>query len=199
MLKYSLDEVLELLNRLRRGENVDRELTFILSELKLNFLVKLIEAYYCTPEVYKEYILDTIIRIVKDLKDKYSVIVEDVRVPCFEVLRRGLKPIAIVEIASREYIVLADSRGKLYFMRVNSKSPKTIPERVIREAMRILDERGELDFDILKDRTGKYTEAALAILALAKLYEDKYEVVYDEYGYPVKLRRKNESNLESSK
>ena len=125
-----------------------------------------------------------------DIKEKYSFAIEEVKVPSFDFLRRGLRPIAVVEIASREYIVLSDEREKLYFMRVDSKSPRTIPERVIKEAYKILNERGELDFDLLKDRTGKYTEAALAILALAKLHEDKYEVVYDKYGYPIKLRRR---------
>ena len=190
LIKYTLSEVMNLLKKLHEGEDVANELLFVLSQMKLNFIVKLVEAYIQAPKEYKNEIYNTILRILSDMKEKYSIIIEEVRVHGFDFLRRGLKPIAVVEIANREYIVLSDEREKLYFMRVDSKSPRTIPERVIKEAYRILNERGELDFDLLKDRTGKYTEAALAILALAKLHEDAYEVIYDKYGYPVKLRKR---------
>ena len=190
LFKYTLDEVIDLLRDLHKGKDVSNELLFILSQMKLSFIIKLIEAYTQAPREYKDTIFNTILTILNDIKEKYSFAIEEVKVPSFDFLRRGLRPIAVVEIASREYIVLSDEREKLSFMRVDSKSPRTIPERVIKEAYKILNERGELDFDLLKDRTGKYTEAALAILALAKLHEDKYEVVYDKYGYPIKLRRR---------
>ncbi len=190
MFKYTLDDVYDLLQRLQKDRKVANELFYILSQMKLEFIIKLIEAYIYAPEIYKERILNTILYILNDLRSKYSI-VEEVKVPSFEILKKGLKPIAVVDIANREYVVLTNEKGdKFYFMRVDSKSPKSIPERVIKEAYKILEERGEIDFDLLKDRTGKYTEAALAILALAKLNKEKYEVVYDKYGYPVKLRKK---------
>lgn len=190
MFKYTLDDVYDLLQRLQKDRKVANELFYILSQMKLEFIIKLIEAYIYAPEIYKERILNTILYVLNDLRSKYSI-VEEVKVPSFEILKKGLKPIAVVDIANREYVVLTNEKGdKFYFMRVDSKSPKSIPERVIKEAYKILEERGEIDFDLLKDRTGKYTEAALAILALAKLNKEKYEVVYDKYGYPVKLRKK---------
>jgi len=190
LFKYTLDDVYDLLQRLQKDRKVANELFYILSQMKLEFIIKLIEAYIYAPEIYKERILNTILYILNDLRSKYSI-VEEVKVPSFEILKKGLKPIAVVDIANREYVVLTNEKGdKFYFMRVDSKSPKSIPERVIKEAYKILEERGEIDFDLLKDRTGKYTEAALAILALAKLNKEKYEVVYDKYGYPVKLRKK---------
>jgi len=190
LFKYTLDDVYDLLQRLQKDRKVANELFYILSQMKLEFIIKLIEAYIYAPEIYKERILNTILYVLNDLRSKYSI-VEEVKVPSFEILKKGLKPIAVVDIANREYVVLTNEKGdKFYFMRVDSKSPKSIPERVIKEAYKILEERGEIDFDLLKDRTGKYTEAALAILALAKLNKEKYEVVYDKYGYPVKLRKK---------